>query len=642
MFGNTKPASDRTDKASEGPVHLDPSFWNSARKWTFPKSQDESNNSRWTSYKEQQDPHPGDQEPSSRMASSHTGSIIGQHVLVLLAFSLPVVAFGLVLSIPQWRNVRPEYWDNIFGHCNYNGNFTLNNKPTLSLWDRSGFLIINVAWGSMSFSAAKGLDIVWDIMVGRAGQAILAWATFKVSSQYLDLAMREEPVSYGTFEALAFVPPSLVRTARLAMDLVFYRSWSSRLAILWIICSSLFVLSFSSLASAMSGYNTNSEAVVTDSRGQAANFADYRMVQFAIHDAWRIGEPEPIFITTGGACVRKGFNDDDGKEDDDDNDTGTDQVITSYTRRDPEPQSGAEEEPFEYVPINCTMFWRTVQYVGLNGADGTSNKSSTFIFSGTRYNLSSPTLNITTSYTTASLEKLTSYLNNFHSTSTTSLKSLGEPSRSAIWIYENNTYSYDYVLDHTTCQYERSHNWGFSFLLLLLTTLILMIWALGTYGMWLYIQTRNPWYAIRSVGERHNPGGRGIYRSSWDLVEAMKKDLGSEAVVPDMSEKEIRHLLRRRNVAFNCPFHGVIGRDTLCQAPKAANGVGAAVRRRTQWKRLNQWLHSLLNRDQPAISVASQQPVLKESDYPSGTVSTLGSWKSSSVLTFSNQIAETE
>ncbi|KAK6365006.1 hypothetical protein LTS17_011702 [Exophiala oligosperma] len=634
MFDIAKAASDRAENASQGPVYPDSSFWNTPRRWTFGKTQDEGTSSRWT-FDESKDPHSEHHTYSSRLPTSATASDIVKHSLVLLGFSLPVVVFGLVLSIPQRRNVRTDYWANAFSHCNYDGDFTLHDRPTLSLWNMSGLLIINVAWGTMSFSAAKCIDVVWDIMIGRAGQAILAWATFKVSSQYLDHAMREAPVSYDTFEALAFVPPSLVNTAKLAGDLLLCRGWRSRLAILWILCSSLFVISFSSLASAMSGYNTNSEAVVAGSGGRVINYADYQVVQFAIHDAWRIGEPAPVFITVGDACVRQGFSDAD------DDDTGSNQATTTYSRRGQDSQSGTDEDPFEYVPSNCSMFWRTVQYIGLYGADGTLNSSSTFISNGTKYNLNSPTLNITTSYTAASLEKLTNYLHNFRSTSPGSLKSVGELSRSTLWIFENETYSYDYILGHGTCQYKHSHNWGVSFLLLFLTTLLLVVWALGTYGMWLYVQRHPRGDNIRSVDAWRNSEGRGIYRSSWDLVEAIKKDLGSEAITPDMSEKDIRHLLRRRKGSLTSQFQGIGGTDTLCQQSAAVQDFGMAVRRRTRWKRFNQWMDTLFNKDDPAVSLASHQPVLERADWPSGTISTMASSRPSSMLNFSNQIPET-
>ena len=115
-----------------------------------------------------------------------------------------------------------------------------------------------------SFSTAKFIDIVWDIVVGRGGQASLAFVTLKVFCQYLALAMRESPVSYITFESLAFVQPSLIRTVRMARDLLTNRGWVARLIIVWIILSSLFVISLSCLITAISGYSSNVYPIMPD------------------------------------------------------------------------------------------------------------------------------------------------------------------------------------------------------------------------------------------------------------------------------------------------------------------------------------------------------------------------------------------
>nr|KAK5446069.1 hypothetical protein LTR18_003988 [Exophiala xenobiotica] len=540
-----------------------------------------------------------------------------------------------------------------FGHCDYNGDFTPYGSPSISLWDRSGFFYINVAWGEMDFPTAKFIDIVWDVGIGRAGQALLAWVTFKVSSQYLTATMRERSVSYGTFEALAFVPPTLVRTGRLAGDLLANRGWRTRLTMVWIICSSLFVISFSSLATAMSGYSSNNEAVMPDYTGRVVGYADYQVVHFAINDAWRIGEPEPVTVTVGNACVWQGI----GSEDD--NTDEATQGADAYNSRDIDTED--DEDPFEYVPSSCTMFWRSVQYVDLYGVGGSKLSPSTFIWNGIKHNLTSPTLNITTSYTPSSLLLLSNYLDNFSSQPPSALKSVGKVSESTFWIYDNQTYSFDYVLDHATCQYMHSHNWGFSFLLLFTTTLLLAIWAIGTYALWLSVDLRSsPRWDGHDVGRRSDTGSRGIYRSSWELVEAMKRDMGHDVVQSGMSEKEIRSLVRRRrrDVGGSVP-----GLGSACDAHflqqqsdmKAEEGTFQAywlaqspVPCQTPWKKVRPWLHWLRLDAEESIrrprhanatrSTTSQDMSLISPSTLGTTTSSLTSASPSSVFTFSNQL----
>ncbi|EXJ89721.1 hypothetical protein A1O3_02788 [Capronia epimyces CBS 606.96] len=437
------------------------------------------------------------------------------YTFVLLAFCLPVIALTLVLKIPSWYGARAAHWASAFTHCDFKGHFTPYDKPSISIWDKSGLFYINVAWGSMAFSTAKFIDVVWDIVVGRAGQAFLGWVTYKVSSQYLAMAMREAPVSYTTYVSLAFVPPNLTMTARLAGELLTNRGWRPRLIMVWIVLSSLFVLSFSTFVAAMSGYSSNSYAVLANHAGEVVPWDNFPVVQFAINDAWRMGEPGPVTITMGETCTQQGLKDDDSKG-----------ISQSYHRRDNQGEDGdggkGDEQPWQYVPFNCTMFWRTVQYVSSYGLHGTQIQASTFTLNGLAHNLSSPTLNITTSYTPSSLSKLTGYLANYSMQSPKVLKDVNEISESTFWTYENETYSLAYVLDRASCQYSRSHNWGFSFLLLFITSLLLALWAGGTCALWLHVH-RKDLTNMHVLRDRHlSSGPSGIFRSSWDLSEKDK------------------------------------------------------------------------------------------------------------------------
>lgn len=268
-----------------------------------------------------------------------------KHAGVFLAFTLPVVTFIVITNVPKLYHFHSEYLNTGFNHCNFNALFTPFNKPSISLWDVSGTFYITVTWGSMAFSTAKLIDIVWDNVVGRGGQAFLGYITYQISSQYLSMAMREAPVPYSTYEAFAFVPPTFIRILRLIRDLLLHRGMRARLIIVWIVLSSLFVLSFSSFATAMAGYSSNTYAVMYTHEGERVAWEDYQLVHFVISDAWRIGEPGPVVITNGDSCIANGFleDDNDGTED-----------TESEGEED-------EDDPWEYVPANCSMFWHTVQ-----------------------------------------------------------------------------------------------------------------------------------------------------------------------------------------------------------------------------------------------------------------------------------------
>jgi len=339
---------------SGGPIYEDPRPWFRTSNWIrhdapydhISKSQNES---------EQQAAHPRKDEKvihHESFAGHHDRIRISTHnvkwrtvsslrnVAVFLGFSIPVVILIIVIDVPRLYKHHSQYQNSKFNHCNFNGAFTPYDDPSISQWDKSGFLYITVAWGRMSFPLAKFIDVVWDTVVGRGVQALLAWTTYAISSQYLTIAIREAPVSYTTYEALAFVPPTFIRTLRLAGDLLMRRGTIARLIILWIVLSSLFVLSFSSWATAMTGYSSITYAVMKTYDGELVAWENYQVVQFTLADAWRVGVPGPVLITTGQACIADGFLKDEDKDVE---------------------ESDEDGEPWEYVPANCSLFWRTVE-----------------------------------------------------------------------------------------------------------------------------------------------------------------------------------------------------------------------------------------------------------------------------------------
>ncbi|KAH0845417.1 hypothetical protein FOPE_11188 [Fonsecaea pedrosoi] len=554
MFTPTQPHLDGAPEISHGAHYTAPRSWSNLRRWSVQKSQ--SNVVR-----EQEQSTSGSE--SATIGNNYNHCHINaapsqpwrpkflsflQHIIVLVAFSLPIIFFALVTKVPKWYAFEADYWvSNAFTHCNFNGQFTPYDKPSVSLWDPSGFFYITVSWGKMAFSTAKFIDIVWDIVVGRGGQALLAVVTFQVSSQYLALAMREAPVSYNTFESLAFVPPSLIRTGRLAVDLMTNRGWRARLIMVWIILSSLFVLSFSSLITAMSGYSSDISAVMTDYDNESIQWTNFQVVQFAINDAERLGMSGPMYVTVGDTCVKQGFLDDD--DDDDGNSGSYKQSDSPYSgktrsrRRDGDNSSHGKVN-WEYVPTNCTTFWHVVQYVSMYGLNADNHTESNITLDGHKYTVAAPTLNITTSYSPVALSTLTTYLTTFSMSSPPApgaLDAVSQLTDFTFWLYDNETYPLSYVLDNASCRYSRWHNWGFSFLFLFITSLLLALWAIGTYALWLYTYLNRPQDGI--PGEQTTGG---IYRSSWTLVEAMKRDVGPNAVTPDLGEGEIRGLVRRR------------------------------------------------------------------------------------------------
>ena len=273
--------------------------------------------------------------------------LVAKHILLVAVVITTVVLLIVVGRVPGWQSTASSYVSQ-FDNCNANGTFTPNRSPTFSLWDGSGLFQITLTWGNLTFSQAKALDVVWDIVVGRGGQAILLYVAFNVFTMTLSRTMETDPVSYGTFESMAFTSPTFVSPFILIRDFVTNRGLRARAAVAWTIIASLFVLAFPTLNDTVSGYSTNMEAFLKDNSGILIPWSNYSEVQFVINDGARVGLGNPAYITddpsSPSSCALNGPH---------------------LSRLDQGSQSTATDtnqaQDWAGVPKNCTLFWHVVE-----------------------------------------------------------------------------------------------------------------------------------------------------------------------------------------------------------------------------------------------------------------------------------------
>lgn len=588
MFRGVNPPSTLSFDNESSPVTTERSWpLFSPKSWSSGKAWNETATREFSSSSTQQLNHRTGYFQSPPKVATHPLLVLLKHVFVLVFALIPVVCLVLVGILPIWNPHNGYAWSlwGGFNQCNVNGAFTPFTHPTFNLWNISGFFNINIFWGNFPFSTAKFIDIVWEIIVGRGGQALLAYITFKITTQALTRAMEKTPVSYNTFEALAFVPPSLQQTISLLRDMITNRGIQGRLIMLWIVFSSLFVLAFPSLVSAMSGYNTNTASYLVDTSGEYIPWTNLQIVQFTINDGNRLGSSGPIYVTDDYNCVFHG-------PDDDDDDKGP--TASKLRRRDDDDNDDDRDEASAWaaVPTTCIQYWRTIQYVAQNGLNGKNKTASSFIFNGVSHNLTAPALNITTSYDPDSLSILTDYINPAAHEADSALWNVKSVSWATQWIYRNTTFDYDYVKNNGVCEPQNSHNWGFSFLILFLTTLLLSIWSVGSYLFWLHTYLNS--------SSQSSVRDMGILRASMDLVTAIHKD----PLLGRMSEFDGDQALRRQVLIGRRRGRTTAGAgvsiDSQQRQPfshtrwqefqlwRAEHGMGALFRRRSRIKESSQ------------------------------------------------------
>ncbi|KAJ9656941.1 hypothetical protein H2201_008344 [Coniosporium apollinis] len=132
-----------------------------------------------------------------------------------------------------------------------------NFNQTYTPFSADSFFTPTLAFGSFSFSTAKTIDIIWDLFIGRGGQAVLMYIAYRVFTRSLVFSMESRPTPYQVFAAIAFDTVSMNTIHILGKECVapWQRTRRRRLTIVGLIFASSYILAFPTLISALTGYD---------------------------------------------------------------------------------------------------------------------------------------------------------------------------------------------------------------------------------------------------------------------------------------------------------------------------------------------------------------------------------------------------
>ncbi|KAI1137828.1 hypothetical protein F5Y05DRAFT_63377 [Hypoxylon sp. FL0543] len=328
--------------------------------------------------------------------------------------------------------------------CRPDGSFNFNLSE-YSSWTASGFFDINLGFGDLTFTQVKVIDISWDITIGRWGQVLMAFISWRAFADYVTTSMAFVPVTYVTFFTVFLEnEPSFLSTLRVTRAFISDRGIKSKISMGFMILSMLFLIGWPTMASAMTGYTTLNKAFVPDTNVNYIPFSDFQPIAYIVHDGWRV----------------------------------------NLTGNQPVSVFGSNEGNSE--PVIRSSVW-SFEDVSTNGFFGLRNTSSTWNGS---YHLDSPILNISAFYVDPSY--------GFYGYDWSDSRSMehkqpfADPSTMA-FTYSNQTYPVAYIKDKGICQpVQDRFQWGFSFIQLLIAVISLEIWTVGTYMMWLKAQYQLP------------------------------------------------------------------------------------------------------------------------------------------------------
>lgn len=230
-------------------------------------------------------------------------------VLAFLWFVCLTVGFSMLCYFATSSRVA----DNSSA-CLPDDSFSLDPRE-YRYWSRSGFFQITLGFGRLTFTQAKAIDVIWDIVstarrvkfsitaeiiqvIGRGGQGLLALISWQVFVDYVTTSMEVAPVTFNTYRVVFLQNISLILAIpRIIRDFVRRRGLHSKFAMCFMVFTMLFTLVFPSLGSAMTGYSGNVMPYVPDPDGNFIPFDNFSIVLYTVHDGDRIRQAKEYHNT---------------------------------------------------------------------------------------------------------------------------------------------------------------------------------------------------------------------------------------------------------------------------------------------------------------------------------------------------------
>ena len=221
-------------------------------------------------------------EPSVRKVGlppkSYSQPSIGQQVS---KYTISSVAFVVCLTLPLallpplMVNYKDSNSENIQGTFCTNPDsiwqITELNNPTST----SDLFKITNGYGSFSYGMARFIDLVWDLIVSRCRQSLLAWVSYRVYTDALLRIMESQLVSYNLYSTLTLSWPTVWSLVPLAKSIFSLPGFRSKFLLIWLALSSLWIGFWPSITNAMTGYIPENNTLVQLKNGTGfVNYTD--------------------------------------------------------------------------------------------------------------------------------------------------------------------------------------------------------------------------------------------------------------------------------------------------------------------------------------------------------------------------------
>jgi hypothetical protein len=133
-------------------------------------------------------------------------------------------------------------------------------------WECEGYVddlfAIDNLFGSFSFSNAKAIDFVWNIVVGHGIQFLMTWTSYRVIIAALLRTTESVPVSYNVFAALSFSsskPDSLIPLLKATWKT---NGWRAKFTMGWVLYATAWIIAVPAVLDGSTGYAQQQETMV--------------------------------------------------------------------------------------------------------------------------------------------------------------------------------------------------------------------------------------------------------------------------------------------------------------------------------------------------------------------------------------------
>ncbi|KAF5559650.1 hypothetical protein FNAPI_4634 [Fusarium napiforme] len=386
----------------------------------------------------------------------------------------------------DWNTIRRIFWvprvfRDVLNPCQPDGEFWFNGVIRVVMFNwlaPSAFFQITLSWGRFSFGTAKVIDVIWDLVVGRGGQTVMAFVSWRVFVQYLQLSLVTKPASYSTVWLIKIQQDNSALATWKLVSGFFKVGLASKMAMCFMIWTALFILAFPTFVSSMTGYKPYNKAYVNSTAGNLVQFSEVPPVAYLIKDGDRVdGLSKDYPVLWRGNVQLYGF---DGKGD--------------RESRNGQKKTYFRNQTLNWPPLNIKAFY-----------------------------LPTPFYWNWTLYTTDKIPKedLISHLNNSKST----------------FVVEGEIYNFKDVQARGVCQPIKSgksieYQWGFSFFQLFVMVILLYLWSNILFVLWITTQLT----LIQNNIAASSEGWKGLL----ELTDNIKQQMASVGISwENLTDKEL-------------------------------------------------------------------------------------------------------